>query len=118
VPIIAVPTTAGTGSEVGRATVLINTVTQEKKIIFHPKILPTVVIVDPVLTVAMPKAITAGTGMDAFAHCLEAFCSPHYHPMSHGIALEGLRLVHRNLLRAYDVPDDLEQIHSKRTRFE
>ena len=74
-PIIAVPTTAGTGSEVGRAGVLTNTATQEKKIIFHPKILPTVVICDPELTVGMPKKITAGTGMDAFAHCLEAYLS-------------------------------------------
>ena len=106
-PMIAVPTTAGTGSEVGRAGVLTNSVTHEKKIIFHPKILPAVVIADPVLTVGMPKAITAGTGMDAFAHCLEAFCSPHYHPLSHGIALEGLRLVQENLPRAYGVPDDL-----------
>jgi alcohol dehydrogenase class IV len=107
-PNIAVPTTAGTGSEVGRATVLVNAVTHEKKIIFHPKILPVTVICDPDLTVGMPKAITAGTGMDAFAHCLEAFCSPHYHPMSQGIALEGLRLVKENLPKAYATPDDIE----------
>lgn len=100
-PIIAVPTTAGTGSEVGRASVITNSQTHEKKIIFHPLILPRVVICDPELTVGMPKMITAGTGMDAFAHCLEAFCSPHYHPMSQGIALEGLRLVKDNLLAAY-----------------
>ncbi|MED5287122.1 MAG: iron-containing alcohol dehydrogenase, partial [Planctomycetota bacterium] len=92
-PIIAVPTTAGTGSEVGRAGVLTNTATQEKKIIFHPKILPTVVICDPELTVGMPQTITAGTGMDAFAHCLEAYCSPFYHPLSQGVALEGMRIV-------------------------
>ena len=107
-PNVAVPTTAGTGSEVGRASVLTNSDTREKKIIFHPKVLPSVVICDPELTVGMPKAITAGTGMDAFAHCLEAFCSPHYHPMSQGIALEGLRLVKENLPKAYEVPGDLE----------
>ncbi len=107
-PIIAVPTTAGTGSEVGRAGVLTNSATHKKKIIFHPRLMPAVTICDPELTVGMPKFITAGTGMDAFAHCLEAFCSPHYHPMSQGIALEGLRLVNENLLRAYATPDDLE----------
>ncbi len=106
-PIIAVPTTAGTGSEVGRASVLTNSETHEKKIIFHPKILPGVVIADPRLTVDMPRAITAGTGMDAFAHCLEAFCSPHYHPMSQGIALEGMRLVKENLPSAYSDGTDL-----------
>jgi alcohol dehydrogenase class IV len=100
-PIVAVPTTAGTGSEVGRAGVLTNSESQVKKIIFHPKILPAQVICDPELTVGMPPAITAGTGMDAFAHCLEAYCSPFYHPMSQGIALEGMRLVKDNLLRAY-----------------
>ncbi|MEM7744449.1 MAG: iron-containing alcohol dehydrogenase [Pseudomonadota bacterium] len=107
-PNIAVPTTAGTGSEVGRASVLTNTTTREKKIIFHPKVLPSVVIADPELTVGMPPAITAGTGMDAFAHCLEAYCSPSYHPMSQGIALEGMRLVKENLTRAYEVPGDLD----------
>ncbi len=107
-PIIAVPTTAGTGSEVGRAGVLSNSVTHEKKIIFHPKILAAVVICDPELTVGMPAAITAGTGMDAFAHCLEAYCSPHYHPMSQGIALEGMRLVKENLPRAYADGGDIE----------
>jgi len=101
-PIVAVPTTAGTGSEVGRASVITNSATHVKKIIFHPKVLPTVVICDPELTVGMPKMITAGTGMDAFAHCLEAFSSPFYHPMSQGIALEGLRLVNENLPKAYD----------------
>ncbi|MCP4073573.1 MAG: iron-containing alcohol dehydrogenase [Hyphomicrobiales bacterium] len=106
-PIIAVPTTAGTGSEVGRAGVLTNVETEMKKIIFHPKVLPAVVICDPELTVGMPKVITAGTGMDAFAHCLEAFCSPHYHPMSQGIAVEGMRLVKENLLRAYNEGSDL-----------
>jgi alcohol dehydrogenase len=99
-PSVAVPTTAGTGSEVGRAGVLTNAATHVKKIIFHPKMLPSVVICDPELTVGMPKAITAGTGMDAFAHCLEAYCSPFYHPMSAGIALEGMRLVNEYLPRA------------------
>lgn len=107
-PIVAVPTTAGTGSEVGRASVITNSDTREKKIIFHPKALPRVVICDPELTIGMPKPITAGTGMDAFAHCLEAYCSPHYHPMSQGIALEGMRLVKENLLRAYQEGSDLE----------
>ncbi|MEM1264577.1 MAG: iron-containing alcohol dehydrogenase [Pseudomonadota bacterium] len=107
-PIIAVPTTAGTGSEVGRAGVLTNSASHEKKIIFHPKMLPAEVIADPELTTGMPAPITAGTGMDAFAHCLEAFCSPHFHPMSQGIALEGMRLVLANLPRAYAAPDDLE----------
>ncbi len=107
-PNIAVPTTAGTGSEVGRASVLTNAVSHEKKIIFHPKVLPSVVIADPELTAGMPPAITAGTGMDAFAHCLEAYCSPHYHPMSQGIALEGMQLVAENLRRAFDTPNDLE----------
>ena len=100
-PIVAVPTTAGTGSEVGRASVLTNSETHEKKIIFHPKVLPSVVICDPELTVGMPPAITAGTGLDAFAHCVEAFSSPHYHPMSQGIAVEGMKLVIDNLQKAY-----------------
>ncbi|MGO4851346.1 iron-containing alcohol dehydrogenase [Phaeovulum sp. W22_SRMD_FR3] len=107
-PIIAVPTTAGTGSEVGRAGVLTNSETHKKKIIFHPKLLPAVTICDPELTVGMPKFITAGTGMDALAHCLEAYCSPFYHPMSQGIALEGMRLVFENLPKAYANPTDLE----------
>ncbi|MEM9792232.1 MAG: iron-containing alcohol dehydrogenase [Pseudomonadota bacterium] len=107
-PVVAVPTTAGTGSEVGRAGVVTNSQTHEKKIIFHPSMLPAVVICDPELTVGMPPAITAGTGMDAFAHCLEAFCSPHYHPMSQGIALEGMRLVKENLPRAHADGNDLE----------
>lgn len=107
-PILAVPTTAGTGSEVGRAGVLTQSETHRKKIIFHPKLMPGVTLCDPELTVGMPPAITAGTGMDALAHCLEAYCSPHYHPMSQGIALEGIRLVMENLERAYHQPDDLE----------
>ncbi|MCR4266198.1 iron-containing alcohol dehydrogenase [Nitratireductor sp. ZSWI3] len=107
-PNVAVPTTAGTGSEVGRAGVLTNSATHVKKIIFHPKILPSVVICDPELTVGMPRAITAGTGMDAFAHCLEAYSSPFYHPMSQGIALEGMRLVKAYLPRAYADGADIE----------
>ena len=107
-PIVAIPTTAGTGSEVGRASVITNSITQQKKIIFHPKFLPTVVICDPELTVGMPKFITAGTGLDAFAHCVEAYCSPHYHPMSQGMALEGMRLVKEYLPRAYTDGTDLE----------
>ncbi|QYK42769.1 MAG: iron-containing alcohol dehydrogenase [Paracoccaceae bacterium] len=107
-PVIAVPTTAGTGSEVGRAGVLTNSADHVKKVIFHPKLMPVVTICDPELTVGMPRFITAGTGMDAFAHCLEAYSSTYFHPMSQGIALEGLRLVNDYLPRAYDTPDDLE----------
>ena len=107
-PIIAVPTTAGTGSEVGRAGVLTNSETHKKKIIFHPKLMPAVTICDPALTTGMPKFITAGTGMDALAHCLEAYSSPFYHPMSQGIALEGMRLVFENLPKVYADPNDLD----------
>ncbi len=107
-PIIAVPTTAGTGSEVGRAGVLTNSVTHKKKIIFHPKLMPSVTLCDPELTMGMPAFITAGTGMDALAHCLEAYCSPFYHPMSQGIALEGMRLVFENLPVAYREPTNLQ----------
>jgi 4-hydroxybutyrate dehydrogenase len=107
-PIVAIPTTAGTGSEVGRASVLTNSDTLEKKIIFHPQILPKVVICDPELTIEMPKSITAGTGLDAFAHCVEAFSSPHYHPMSQGIAIEGMRLVIENLGKVYSDGSDIE----------
>ena len=107
-PVIAVPTTAGTGSEVGRASVILNTDLAEKKIIFHPKMLPVTVICDPQLTVGMPPFITAGTGLDAFAHCVEAYSSLHYHPMSHGIALEGMRLVKDNLPLVYKNPNDLD----------
>ncbi len=106
--IIAVPTTAGTGSEVGRASVITNSASHVKKVIFHPKFLPAVTICDPELTVGMPKVITAGTGMDAFAHCLEAYSSPFYHPMSAGIALEGMRLVKEYLPRAYKDGTDIE----------
>lgn len=107
-PIVAVPTTAGTGSEVGRAGVLTNSETHVKKIIFHPKMLPAIVICDPELTVGMPQVITVGTGMDAFIHCLEAFSSPFYHPMSQGIALEGMRLAYENLPRVFADPNDIE----------
>ncbi len=106
-PIIAVPTTAGTGSEVGRAGVLTHEESHTKKIIFHPKMLPAIVIADPELTTGMPSFITAGTGMDAFAHCLEAYCAPGYHPMADGIALEGMRLVFENLPKAFTDGSDL-----------
>jgi 4-hydroxybutyrate dehydrogenase len=107
-PVVAVPTTAGTGSEVGRASVITNSETHEKKIIFHPKMIPAQVIMDTELTIGMPKFITAGTGLDAFAHCVEAYSSPHYHPMSQGIALEGMRLVKDYLPRAYADGTDIE----------
>ena len=99
-PIIAVPTTAGTGSETGRASAIINKETGVKKIIFHPKFLPSIVILDPYLTVDLSPRLTAATGMDALAHNLEAFCSPGFHPMADGIALEGMRLVKNSLLAA------------------
>jgi len=92
-PIVAVPTTAGTGSEVGRAGVVLDEATHVKKIIFHPRILPSIVISDPVLTLGLPPHITAATGMDALAHCLEAYCAPGFHPMADGIAVEGMRLI-------------------------
>ena len=107
-PIVAVPTTAGTGSEVGRAGVITNLATHTKKVIFHPRMLPAQVICDPELTVGLPPALTAGTGMDALAHCLEAYASPAYHPMAEGIAVEGLRLCKDYLPRAYRDGDDLE----------
>ena len=96
-PIIAIPTTAGTGSETGRASAIINEETGVKKIIFHPKFMPTVVILDPLLTLDLPPRITAATGMDALAHNLEAFCAPGFHPMANGIALEGIRLIKNSL---------------------
>lgn len=107
-PIIAVPTTAGTGSEVGRAAVIIDERSHTKRIIFHPKMMPRVVISDPALSVGMPAKVTAGTGMDAFAHCLEAYCAPGFHPMADGIAVEGMRLVAGALVRAVRTPADLE----------
>jgi len=107
-PVIAVPTTAGTGSEVGRAGVITQAATHAKKVIFHPGMMPKVTICDPELTVGMPPKITAGTGMDALAHCLEAYCAPSYHPMADGIAVEGMRLVKEYLPRAYQNGGDLE----------
>ena len=99
-PIIAVPTTAGTGSETGRASAIINKQTGVKKIIFHPKFLPSIVILDPFLTIDLPPRLTAATGMDALAHNLEAFCAPGFHPMADGIAIEGLKLIKKSLLIA------------------
>jgi alcohol dehydrogenase class IV len=107
-PVVAVPTTAGTGSEVGRAGVVVNEETHQKKIIFHPQMLPRVVISDPELTVGLPPAITAATGMDAFVHCFEAFCAPGFHPLADGIALEGMRLIQTYLPRACEHGADLE----------
>ena len=100
-PIIAIPTTAGTGSEVGRAGVIINSDTTRKVIIFHPKLLPSVVIGDPETTLGMPPNITVGTGMDALAHCLEAYCVPSFHPMAEGIALQGILLIKENLEQVF-----------------
>jgi alcohol dehydrogenase len=107
-PIIAVPTTAGTGSEVGRAGVVTHPVTHEKKIIFHPAIMPKVAILDPELTVGLPAKLTAATGMDALAHVLEAYCAPFYHPLAAGVALEGMRLIKDNLARAVKKGTDLD----------
>jgi alcohol dehydrogenase len=107
-PIIAVPTTAGTGSEVGRAGVLTHEASHTKKVIFHPKMMPAIVIADAELTAGMPPFITIGTGMDALAHCLEAYCAPGYHPMADGVAVEGIRLVFENLAKAAANGNDLE----------
>ena len=107
-PIIAIPTTAGTGSEVGRAAVFLNEENYKKKIIFHPKMLPQIAILDPSLTLNLPKSITAGTGMDALAHCIEAYSSPFYHPMAEGTALEGLRLVKENIQEVYHNGNNVE----------
>lgn len=107
-PVAAIPTTAGTGSEVGRAAVILNEETVEKKIIFHPRMLPGIVISDPELTAGLPPDITAWTGVDAFTHALEAWCAPGYHPMAEGIALEGMRMVLRWLPRAVEHGGDLE----------
>ena len=106
-PIIAVPTTAGTGSETGRASAIINNETGIKKIIFHPKILPSIVILDPKLTLDLSPRLTAATGMDALAHNLEAFCAPSYHPMASGIAIEGMRLIKKSLLNVYKNGKDI-----------
>jgi alcohol dehydrogenase class IV len=107
-PIIAVPTTAGTGSEVGRASVITDDEHHVKKIIFHPRILPGIVIADPELTLGLPARITAATGMDALSHNLEAFCAPGYHPIARGIAVEGMRLIHDWLARAVEDGGNLE----------
>jgi alcohol dehydrogenase class IV len=107
-PVVAVPTTAGTGSEVGRAGVILNEETHQKKIIFHPKMMPRIVILDAELTVGLPRTVTAATGIDAFVHCFEAFCAPGFHPLADGIALEGMRLIHRFLPRACADGKDIE----------
>lgn len=107
-PVIAVPTTAGTGSEVGRAGVILDQEAGVKKIIFHPKMMPAIVIMDPELTVGLPPHVTAATGMDALAHCLEAYCAPGFHPMADGIAVEGVKLIHDWLPRAFRDGSDLE----------
>ena len=107
-PIIAVPTTAGTGSETGRAGVYTNEETHEKKIIFHPKMLPSIVILDPELTIPLPKSLTAFTGMDALAHCLEAYSSNFFHPLSQGIALEGMYIIKKYLIKAYEDGSNIE----------
>ena len=107
-PIIAVPTTAGTGSETGRASVILNEKTGVKNIIFHPKFLPSIVILDPTLTIDLPPNVTAATGMDALAHNIEAFCAPGYHPMADGIALEGMRLIKKWLLEAVKNGSNIE----------
>jgi alcohol dehydrogenase len=107
-PVVAVPTTSGTGSEVGRAGVITQEATHTKKVIFHPKMMPVVTICDPALTVGLPSHITAATGMDAFAHCLEAYCAPGFHPLADGVAVEGVRLVKENLVRAVKNGADLE----------
>ena len=107
-PIIAVPTTAGTGSETGRASVILNEETGVKNIIFHPKFLPSIVILDPILTLSLPKKITAATGMDALAHNLEAYCAPGYHPMADGIALEGMKIINEWLLEAVNKGSNIE----------
>ena len=107
-PIIAVPTTAGTGSETGRAGVFTNEETKVKKIIFHPKMLPSTVILDPELTLPLPSNLTAYTGMDALAHCLEAYCSNLFHPLSQGIALEGISIIKKYLQKSFSNGDDIE----------
>jgi len=107
-PIIAVPTTAGTGSETGRASVILNEETGVKNIIFHPKFLPSIVILDPILTIGLPAKITAATGMDALAHNLEAYCATSFHPMAEGIALEGIRLIDKWLLIAVKDGSNIE----------
>jgi alcohol dehydrogenase class IV len=107
-PVVAVPTTAGTGSEVGRASVITDLADHTKKIIFHPKMLPAIVIEDPELTLGLPPQITAAVGMDALSHNLEAYCAPGFHPLADGIAVEGMRLIREYLPRAVANGHDLE----------
>ena len=107
-PIVAIPTTAGTGSETGKASVILNEETGEKKIIFLPKFLPSIIILDPILTIELPSKITAATGMDALAHNLEAYCAPGFHPMADGIALEGMKLIKKWLLEAVNNGSNIE----------
>tara|TARA_Y100001934_G_scaffold4453_1_gene6247 strand:- start:788 stop:1945 length:1158 start_codon:yes stop_codon:yes gene_type:complete len=107
-PIIAIPTTAGTGSETGRASAIINKKTGIKKIIFHPKILPSIVILDPNLTLDLSPRLTAATGMDALSHNIEAFCAPGFHPMADGIAIEGIKLIKNSLIKAFHDGKDLK----------
>ncbi len=107
-PLAAIPTTAGTGSEVGRSGVIVLRATQTKTIFFHPRLIPDWAVLEPVLTAKLPPALTAATGIDALTHCLEAYFTPSYHPMADGIALEGIRLILRNLPVAYKNGGDLE----------
>ncbi|OZI21065.1 alcohol dehydrogenase [Bordetella genomosp. 9] len=110
-PVVAVPTTAGTGSEVGRVAVITDEQARLKRLIFHPRIMPAAVILDAALTTGLPAKVTAATGMDALSHCLEAYCSPMYHPMAAGIALEGMRLIHHHLPRVVADGEDLAARH-------
>ena len=107
-PVVAIPTAAGTGSELGRAGIVVDASTQTKKVIFHPRMLPEIVIADPELTLGLPPWLTAATGMDALSHCLEAYCASGFHPLADGIAVEGMRLIKDNLLRAYENGHDLK----------
>ncbi len=103
---IAIPTTSGTGSEVGRATVITHSQSHAKKIIFHPEMMPGLVILDPNLTYNLPKHITAWTGIDALVHAIEAYLAPGFHPMADGIAMECIRMIKENLSTAYHAPHD------------
>jgi alcohol dehydrogenase class IV len=107
-PVVAVPTTSGTGSEVGRASVIVESATHTKRIIFHPKMLPARVICDPALTIGLPAGVTAAVGMDALSHSLEAYCAPGHHPMADGIAIQAMSLVHRSLVRATQDGTDID----------
>ena len=106
VPVVAVPTTSGTGSEVGRCSVITDESTHTKRILFHPRMLPALVLADPDTTLGLPPKLTAAVGMDALSHNLEAWCSPMLHPMADGIALEGMRLVQQSLVKAYSMGGD------------